>query len=308
MSSKISVIMSIYNETEEQIKSSIESILNQTYENFEFIIILDNPNYKYKNVIESYKDSRIKFIINDENIGLAKSLNKALKLARCKYIARMDADDISLPNRFEEQIKYLQDNNLDLCGAGIEYFDEDKSYEKIVYPINYNDIKEALKYFNCVPHPTWFGKKEVFDKNNGYQEEFIVAQDYDFLVRAIINGAKIGNINKILLKYRLSKEGISRKKIGLQELFGDFIKYNYKKGICIDHNIFDKFYNSKKIERTLKKYNNFYNLHKKRVKAKKNKNIIKYFYYLFISIIYVNLFIKTVRYKYLRKKYLKVVN
>ena len=130
---KISVIMSIYSEKEEWIKESIDSILSQTFRDFEFIIINDNPKRKEnENLLLEYsqKDNRIIVITNKENIGLTKSLNKGLSIAKGKYIARMDADDISFPTRFQKQIDFLDKNTeYVLCGANISYFG---SEEKII--------------------------------------------------------------------------------------------------------------------------------------------------------------------------------
>ena len=103
----ISVVMSNYNTEESYLRASIESILNQTYENFEFIIVDDCSTDNSIDVIESYSDKRIKLIKNKENMGLTKSLNVAIKEAKGEFIARMDADDISLPQRFEKQVEFL---------------------------------------------------------------------------------------------------------------------------------------------------------------------------------------------------------
>ena len=125
---KISVIMSVYNEKERELKAAIDSILGQTYQNLEFIIVLDNPlNKKLQSVIEDYaeKDSRIRFFINNQNIGLVGSLNNALEYVTGDFIARMDADDISLKTRLADQLDYLKKSNADFVFAGIEYIDED---------------------------------------------------------------------------------------------------------------------------------------------------------------------------------------
>ena len=116
----VSVLMSTYNESELELRLAIESILNQTYRNIEFIIVSDNPqNTMLQNIINEYqkKDRRIKVILNNENLGLPRSLNKGIEQARGKYIARMDADDISLPNRIEEEMDFMLINNLDMVAA-----------------------------------------------------------------------------------------------------------------------------------------------------------------------------------------------
>ena len=124
----VSVIMSIYKEPLEWLHESIDSILYQTFKDFEFIIICDNPEYKEGiELLNEYrkKDDRIIIINNVKNIGLTKSLNKGLAVAKGKYIARMDADDIAMPNRFEHQITYL-DKNTDLVaiGSSVSIIDE----------------------------------------------------------------------------------------------------------------------------------------------------------------------------------------
>ena len=148
---KISVIMSVYNEKERELKAAINSILGQTYQNLEFIIILDNPlNKELQIVIEDYaeRDSRIRFFINTQNMGLVRSLNKALKYVTGSFIARMDADDISLKSRLEDQLNYLIKNNADFVFAGIEYIDEDdkKLFAEKAKGNTPDSCKRTLKY------------------------------------------------------------------------------------------------------------------------------------------------------------------
>ena len=117
MEKLISVIMSAYNEREIEFESSINSILNQNYENIELIIVNDNPqNEKLGHYLNNISDKRVKLIKNDSNIGLVSSLNKALSICNGEYIARMDADDISYKNRFQEQIVFLETGKYDLIG------------------------------------------------------------------------------------------------------------------------------------------------------------------------------------------------
>ena len=121
--SNISVIMSVYKESPQILEQAIESILNQTFRTFEFIIILDNPsNFEAEKIIRKFsnQDNRIIYVKNEMNMGLSKSLNKAILISKYEYIARMDADDISLPTRLEDQLLYMKKNNLDLVGGYIE--------------------------------------------------------------------------------------------------------------------------------------------------------------------------------------------
>ena len=228
----ISVIMSTYKEDERLLRESIESILNQTYRDFEYIIILDYPdNDVHKSVIEEYalKDDRIHFYINEKNMGLTDSLNRGLSLCHGEYIARMDADDISLPNRLERQMKYLEKNHFDLIGGITEMINENGSllYSIKSVPTDPKKINKALRYSQCIAHPTWLGRKEVFEKNAGYRH-MPLCEDYDFTLRAVLNGFVISNLNEPVLKYRMTSNSISRSNLFEQYLYMSYITNEYK--------------------------------------------------------------------------------
>lgn len=233
----ISVIMSTYKEDERLLRESIESILNQTYRDFEYIIILDYPdNDVHKSVIEEYalKDDRIHFYINEKNMGLTDSLNRGLSLCHGEYIARMDADDISLPDRLERQVKYLEKNHYDLIGGITEMINENGSllYSIKSVPIDPKKINKALRYSQCIAHPTWLGRKEVFEKNAGYRH-MPLCEDYDFTLRAVLNGFVVSNLNEAVLKYRMTSNSISRSNLFEQYLYMSYITNEYKnKGIA----------------------------------------------------------------------------
>lgn len=233
----ISVIMSTYKEDERLLCESIESILNQTYRDFEYIIILDYPdNDVHKSVIEEYalKDDRIHFYINEKNMGLTDSLNRGLSLCHGEYIARMDADDISLPDRLERQVKYLEKNHYDLIGGITEMINENGSllYSIKSVPTDPKKINKALRYSQCIAHPTWLGRKEVFEKNAGYRH-MPLCEDYDFTLRAVLNGFVVSNLNEAVLKYRMTSNSISRSNLFEQYLYMSYITNEYKnKGIA----------------------------------------------------------------------------
>jgi len=257
----VSVIMSVYNEKENWLKESIESILLQSYKNIEFIIILDNPdNKKLDNMIETYKktDERIRYFINETNMGLVKSLNKALGYAKGDFMARMDADDISLPDRIEKQMNYMNAHpDIDFMGARCINIDEDglELYRDATIPEDMKLIKSCLLNVDFINHPTWFFRKECSEKNNGYRE-ITCAEDYDFLLRLITNGFKLANTNEFLVRYRIRKSGISKSN-SLQQLlyskhvvkmYNDRLKYGvekesveYLKNIKIDVNEENKY-------------------------------------------------------------------
>lgn len=225
---KISVIMSVYNEKERELKAAIDSILGQTYQNLEFIIILDNPlNKKLQMVIEAYeqKDSRIRFFINKQNMGLVCSLNKGLTYVTGSIIARMDADDISFKTRLADQLEYLKKNKADFVFAGIEYIDED---DKILFPEKMRgntpeSCKKTLKYMNCSFHPTWLFKKDILEKLRQYNPvEY--AEDYDFICRAVQEGYCVCGQNKVLLQYRIRNTGISMQNKTKQDIMAACIR------------------------------------------------------------------------------------
>lgn len=228
----ISVIMSTYKEDERLLRESIESILNQTYKDFEYIIILDYPdNDVHKRVIEEYaiKDDRIHFYINEKNMGLTDSLNRGLSLCHGEYIARMDADDISLPDRLERQMEYLEKNHYDLIGGITEMINENGTllYSIKSVPTDPKKINKALRYSQCIAHPTWLGRKEVFEKNAGYRH-MPLCEDYDFTLRAVLNGFVISNLNEAVLKYRMTSNSISRSNLFEQYLYMSYITNEYK--------------------------------------------------------------------------------
>lgn len=230
----ISVIMSTYKEDEELLRESIESILNQTYKDIEFIIILDYPdNEIHQKVICEYasKDKRVHFYINQKNLGLTKSLNRGISLCTGDYIARMDADDISLSDRLEKQLNYIELHHYDLIGGITEMINEDGTtlYSIKKIPTNPKKISKCLKYGQCIAHPTWLGKREVFEKLNGYRN-IPLCEDYDFTLRAVLNGYKISNLNAVVLKYRMTANSISRKNLFEQYLYMVYITNEYKKG------------------------------------------------------------------------------
>ncbi|EDS73942.1 glycosyltransferase, group 2 family protein [Thomasclavelia spiroformis DSM 1552] len=250
--------MSTYKEEEIFLRQAIESILNQSYKDFEYIIILDNPdNNLHIRIIKEYAnlDKRIKFYVNEKNMGLTASLNKGLGLAKGKYICRMDADDISINKRIENQKRYLEENNYDLIGGISQMIDENgKSIYSIKkVPTNMDKIKKALRYNQIISHPTWFGKKEVFEKLNGYRN-MPLCEDYDFTLRAVLNGYKISNIDETVLKYRMTSSSISRSNLYEQYLFARFITKKYSKNKIADIKEAKQYVNNHNDDRKAKRY------------------------------------------------------
>jgi len=198
---KISVIMSVFNGMP-YLTEAVKSILNQTYKNFEFIIVDDASTDGTWRYIRSVRDKRVKLIKNRDNQGLAKSLNKALRKAQGDYVARMDADDVSLSNRFEKQINFMLKNpSVGLCGTWAKLIDEDnKVIGEVKKPLDDKNIKRMNMWITGIIHPSWLGKKFIFDGLEGYDTRYDLAEDLDFLIRA--KNFRMANISEALLLWR----------------------------------------------------------------------------------------------------------
>ncbi len=201
MTPMISVLMPVYN-GEKYLKEAIESILNQTYTDFEFLIINDGSTDKTEEIILSYADDRICYIKNNQNLGIVKTLNKGINLATGEYIARMDADDISFPKRFEYQLAFM-DKHLDVgvCGTWLKTIGMVEEVWKM--PISHDAILVETLFHSSLMHPTVFIRKSVLDLlDRIYDEDFKWVEDYELWIR-LAKKIQFRNISKVLLKYRI---------------------------------------------------------------------------------------------------------
>lgn len=214
MSSKpmISVVMSVYN-GEPYLSEAIESILQQTYSDFEFVIINDGSTDNSLSIIKSFqeKDERI-VLVSRENKGLIASLNEGIELAKGKYIARMDADDISQPTRFEQQVDFMEKNEaVVVCGTWIEQIYIDGRKPKLTkYYTSSKEIKTQLLFSCPFAHPSVFIRKSTLITNNiRYNNKFVHAEDY-YLWTELSRFGEFANLNKALLRYRYLEDSITR--------------------------------------------------------------------------------------------------
>ena len=241
---QVSVIMPVYN-VEKYLDEALQRIIKQTLSNIEIIIVEDCSNDNTRLIVEKYSeiDERIVPIYNKKNEGLIRCLNKAILIAKGKYIARMDGDDISDINRFVEQVKYLENNDMDLVGSQCYYFYAEKADGKeIRYPTSDRGCKKFLKYSSALAHPAWLGKKELF---LGLQYRNIeTCEDYDFLIRASVKGYKIGNAPQHLFYYRINKEGISSMNASKQHLIAGYLAKKYRKHEVVEMNEYKEWINS----------------------------------------------------------------
>jgi len=202
----VSVLMTVYRD-EEYLEQAIESIINQTYRNFEFIIIKEfGTDKKTEQILEKYQniDFRINVYSNEKKLGFAASLNRGLDLAKGKYIFRMDGDDISVPNRLAMQIDYMESHpNLLLCGGYTKYLYMDGRKGTISdYPVTSEDIRNSALFYVPFAHPTVCFNRAILDNNNIRYDDEYRAEDYELWSR-LVYFYEMENIPQVLLKYRI---------------------------------------------------------------------------------------------------------
>ena len=208
----VSVVMSVYN-GEAFLLQAIDSILQQTYTNIQFIIVDDNSNEATKKILSDLKDSRVKIIYNIQNRGLTKNLNEALPHCKGTYIARMDADDISLPDRIEKQVTFLEHyNHLAGTAGWIELINE-KGVATGVWDDDraYNTAKELtimLPKKNVIAHPTVMLRANVLKKYR-YNEQQKHSQDWDLWLRLFADGLVIEKMKEVVLQYRVHTSSVT---------------------------------------------------------------------------------------------------
>jgi len=208
---KITVLMPVYN-GEKYLKESIESILNQTFSDFEFLIVDDGSTDKSVQIIEEYqkKDLRIRLLDNQKEKGIVGALNTGLEQTRGKYIARMDCDDISLPERLSKQFEFMEKNReVGVCGSWIRLFGKTEGMVK--NPSGHNTIKCHLLFYNAVAHPTAMMRAEFFKKFSLKYKNFSHAEDFELWARCSFL-FKLYNIPEVLLNYRISEDNITSRK------------------------------------------------------------------------------------------------
>ena len=202
---KVSVILPVYN-CEQYIFETIQSVLKQTFSDFELLVVDDCSTDNTVKIIKEFNDSRINLIIKEKNSGYTDSLNYAVALAKGEYIARMDGDDVCMPNRFEKQVAFLEKNtDVVLCGSSVQFIGYQIGTKK--YPIKYDDIKIKLCFGTPFCHPSVMGKKEIF-LQVPYDRNFEPAEDIHLWSR-IVKMGKVENLDETLLLYRTHKNQVS---------------------------------------------------------------------------------------------------
>lgn len=206
--------MSVYN-ADKYLQEAVDSVLNQTYQDFEFIIINDCSKDKSAEILRNYEKIHKKIILIDnvDNLGLTRNLNLALTIAKGKYIARMDADDVCEPTRFEKQRAYLKKHkNVDIIGSFSTNINQDGEITgNRTVPVTHNDIMLLLPKLCPMTHPTVMFRKSSLKKLCNYNIKYNTSQDYDMWFRAASAGLKFHNLPEYLLKYRMDGKYVGRK-------------------------------------------------------------------------------------------------
>lgn len=207
--SEVSVLMPVYN-GEMFLGEAIESILKQTLANFEFIIVCDPSTDNSLSVIQSYKDPRIILLTNEKKIGLAASLNRGLKTARGKYVVRMDADDMSMPERLARQTVFMEKHrDVGVCGSWLKIMDYDRDWIRKL-PVDQEELKIHLLFGCPIAHPTVIMRREMLVQYNlNYNPAFLYSEDYDLWSRCARH-FPITNQGEVLYLYRHHPEQASR--------------------------------------------------------------------------------------------------
>jgi glycosyltransferase involved in cell wall biosynthesis len=202
----ITVLMPVYN-GEKYLREAIDSILCQTFKDFEFLIINDGSTDRSVEIIKTYEDLRINLVHNEKNLGLVATLNNGIDLAKGKYIARMDCDDISLPERLERQVSFMDKHQeISVCGTWVKTMGDVTSTWK--YPVSNDEIRCRLLFESALAHPSAIiRKKTLLDNNLRYSIDYKHAEDYNLWVN-LSKKNLLANIDKVLLEYRLHRNKV----------------------------------------------------------------------------------------------------
>lgn len=221
---KVSVLMSVFN-GEKYLREAVDSILNQTFKDFEFLIINDGSTDKTEAILKSYDDPRIKVYNNRENIGLSKSLNIGLQMAKGEYISRQDADDISMPERLKMQVDFLNNHpDYAVIGTFAQVLNEDSGKTQLwKKPIADADLRKFLKKSNCIVHGSAMIRKSSLLDVGFYYAPMEKSQDYELWLR-LSKKYKMANIPKPLYLWRINSKKVALKYVEEKQIFVSLAK------------------------------------------------------------------------------------
>jgi len=209
----ISVVMPLYGKSN-YLHQAIDSILGQSFAFFELIIVEDPSAHLSSEVVRSYSDSRIRYVLNEKRTSLSEQLNKGISLATADFIARMDGDDVAKPNRLQEQYDFLISHpHVDILGSAVDVVDfSGRVTSRITFPLSDVEIKKEFRFKNCLIHPSVMAKTSAFKQFGFYDPAIKECEDYELWSRWISRGAVFANSPHSLLQFRfdLSRSNFSR--------------------------------------------------------------------------------------------------
>lgn len=222
ISPKVSVVMSVYN-GERYLREAVDSILSQTFSDYEFIIIDDASTDGTPTILSSYDDPRIRLFRNHNNLGLARSLNRGLRAAQGEYVARMDADDISLPERLEQQVDFLDSHPLvGLISSWFEVINEASNPLNIAkLPTTNEVLQHRLLKGNVFCHGAAMFRMDCLRKVGPYRPEFIATQDFDLWLR-IAEHYEVANLSESLYLWRENPTSVTNTNSEIQDAYASF--------------------------------------------------------------------------------------
>ena len=201
----VSILMPIY-KTEPFLREALDSMLSQTFTDFELIVLNDCSPGNAEEILDEYKDLRIVRYLGEKNAGLANVLNVGMEMARGKYIARMDSDDLSSPNRLEVQVNYLEQHpDIDLCSCGMTLFGAME--DRWIRESDFETLRINALFFSPILHASSVWRRDAFDRLGlRFRQEMVPAEDYDLWCRALSGGLRLVNIPECLYQYRIHPE------------------------------------------------------------------------------------------------------
>lgn len=239
----VSVVMPVYN-AEKYVSEAVQSILNQTYNNFEFIIINDCSTDSTPKILEEFqsKDDRIKLIHNNKNLRICKSLNKGIKIAQGKYVARMDADDFSYPGRLALQVNFMESHpDVVVLGGEMDIINgSGKITGERRYAQTDKELKKTIFRYSPFSHPTIMVRKKALDRTNLYNPDFVHAEDLDLYFQLGRYG-EFANLSDKVLKYRILESGTTTSR--LRDMETKTLKIRKKYYEEYDATLIDRCYN-----------------------------------------------------------------
>ncbi len=198
----VSILMPVY-KTSQYLREAMDSMLAQTFTDFELIVLNDCSPDNAEEILDGYDDPRIVRYLGEKNTGLANILNVGMQMAKGKYIARMDSDDISMPNRLEIQVNYLERHpDVDLCSCGMKMFGARN--DTWIRESDPEKVKVTALFFSPILHASSVWRRDSFDKAGlRFRQEMVPAEDYDLWTRALVKGLRLVNLPQVLYQYRI---------------------------------------------------------------------------------------------------------